>query len=88
MQLKQYFESFPRSCRRRIRQDLAAAHGVSEVTVRSWANGTRRHPCILEAIQLTEEITAGKVSRHDLRPEVFGPPGGGHHEQQRVAAGS
>ncbi len=54
------------------RQMIADAHGVSEVTVRAWANGTRRHPSSLMAIEITETVTGGKVSRYDLRPDIFG----------------
>ncbi len=54
------------------RQMIADAHGVSEVTVRAWANGTRNHPFRLKSITITESVTAGKVTRHDLRPDVFG----------------
>ena len=55
-----------------IRRKLARAHGVAEVTVRAWANGNRKHPCTLTAVQITELVTAGRVTRHDLRPDVFG----------------
>ena len=51
---------------------IAKSHGVTEVTVRSWANGSRRHPFIKEAIEMTERLTSGKVSRYDLRPDIFG----------------
>lgn len=55
-----------------IRRMIAIAHGVSEVTVRAWANGNRNHPYRLAAIETTEIITGGKVTRHDLRPDIFG----------------
>lgn len=72
MDLPQYIRSFPRSERMRIRNDIAEAHGVSEITVRSWANGIRKHPCSLVSVQITEQVTNLKVSRHDLRPDIFG----------------
>ncbi len=74
MELRKFIDSFPRRQRMGIRQMIADAHGVSEVTVRAWANGTRTHPCSLAAIEITESVTAGKVTRHDLRPDVFGHP--------------
>lgn len=74
MDLHSYIKSFPRRERAEIRTRLAMAHGVSEVTVRAWANATRRHPYTLTAIELTEELTDGKVTRHELRPEIFGTP--------------
>ncbi len=73
MKFKTFFLSIPRNQRARLCTSIAQAHGVAEVTVRSWINGLRNHPCRLQAIQLTEQLTDGKVTRHDLRPEVFGP---------------
>lgn len=72
MDLQTYIKSFPRDQRTTIRTRLAEAHGVSEVTVRAWANATRRHPYTLAAIEITEQITQGTVTRYDLRPEIFG----------------
>lgn len=74
MKLDAYINSFPESDRVKIRIAIAEAHGVSEITVRAWANGNRRHPYTLEAVQITEAITAGNVTRYDVRPEVFQPP--------------
>jgi DNA-binding transcriptional regulator YdaS (Cro superfamily) len=56
----------------KIRRQLAAVHGVSEVTIRSWANGVRKHPCTLEAVEATERFTENRVNRFDLRPDIFG----------------
>ncbi len=72
MDLQNYIKSFPRNRRTQIRNQLAQAHGVSEVTVRAWANQTRRHPYTLIAIEITERETGYQVTRHDLRPEIFG----------------
>lgn len=72
MDLQTYIKSFPRNQRTSIRTQLAQAHGVSEVTVRAWANLTRRHPYTLNAIMITERVTGNQVTRHDLRPEIFG----------------
>jgi len=72
MDLQTYIKSFPRNQRTTIRTQLADAHGVSEVTVRAWANLTRRHPYTLNAIKITERETGNLVTRHDLRPEIFG----------------
>jgi len=72
MDLRAYLNTYPRRQRAQIRRLLAAAHGLSEVTVRAWANGQRRHPCGIAAIEITETMTGGRVTRHDLRPDVFG----------------
>ena len=72
MDLQEYIDSFPRNERTSIRATIARAHGVTEVAVRSWANGTRRHPCTKATVEITERITAGKVTRQELRPDVFG----------------
>ncbi|MES9902588.1 MAG: YdaS family helix-turn-helix protein [Sedimenticola sp.] len=73
MDLSTYIKSYPRRERAGIRASLAKAQGVSEVTVRSWANGTRKHPCTLQAVEITEMLTEHKVTRFDLRPDIFGP---------------
>jgi len=72
MNLKAYFDAFPRGKRGQERRRFAELHKVSEVTVRSWANGTRRHPCSLDSVQRTEDFTGCQVTRHDLRPDIFG----------------
>ena len=72
MDLRSYINSFPRYERSKVRMALAEAHDVSEVTVRSWANGTRKHPYLLSAIETTERLTENRVTRFDLRPDVFG----------------
>lgn len=72
MDLLDYINRFPRYKRTLLRRKLAGVHGVSEVTVRSWANGTRKHPCMLKAIEITEAFTKYEVTRFDLRPEIFG----------------
>lgn len=72
MDLQEYINLFPRGQRVAVRTEIANSHGVSEVTIRSWANGSRRHPFVKEAIEMTERLTEGKVSRYDLRPDIFG----------------
>lgn len=75
MDLRAFINSFPRSRRMAVRRELASAHGVAESTVRSWANGNRNHPSRLTAIEITEAVTSGRVTRFDLRPDVFGRAG-------------
>ena len=72
MDLQKYINLFPRGQRVAVRMEIARFHGVTEVTVRSWANGSRRHPFTKEAIEITERLTKGKVSRYDLRSDIFG----------------
>ncbi len=88
MDLKEYFDTFPRGKRGNVRRRFAAAHKVSEVTVRSWANGTRRHPCSLDTIRITEIFTGFKVSRHHLRPDIFGPEDEGKGIQLKFLIGN
>lgn len=50
---------------------LASAIGVSQQMVWQWVNGRRPVPgtyCIA-----IEQAAAGKVTRYDLRPDIFGP---------------
>jgi len=72
MELREFIDSYPRQQRSSIRREIALAHSVSEVTVRAWANGNRKHPCTLKSVEITEHLTAGRVTRHDLRPDIFG----------------
>lgn len=72
MDLQEYLDFFPRSERAAVREAIARAHGVTEVTVRFWANGVRRHPCTKAAVEITEMVTKGSVTRYELRPDVFG----------------
>jgi len=51
---------------------LASAIGVHKVVVNQWVRGQRPIParwCIP-----IEAATGGEVTRHDLRPDVFGAP--------------
>jgi DNA-binding transcriptional regulator YdaS (Cro superfamily) len=72
LDLREFINSFPRGQRMNVRRRIARAHGVAEVTVRAWANGTRNHPFTLLSVHITESLTEGKVTRHDLRPDIFG----------------
>jgi len=89
MNLKAYFDAFPRGKRGQERRRFAELHQVSEVTVRSWANGVRRHPCNLDSVRKTEDFTAFQVTRYELRPDIFGSPdiisdmGRSHHSEAR-----
>ena len=81
MDLREYIDAFPREERMEIRSMIAYAHGVSEVTVRAWANGTRKHPCSMSALDITEAATGGRVTRQRLRPDIFGPEDGGEKKE-------
>jgi Putative antitoxin of bacterial toxin-antitoxin system, YdaS/YdaT len=54
---------------RRLREE----HGVvrDEETVRRWLNGTLQPAA--RWMRVIEAATEGKVSRHDMWPEIFGP---------------
>ena len=51
--------------------DLARILGVTPQAVNQWVQGTRPVPA--QHCLAIEQATAGSVSRHDLRPDVFGP---------------
>ncbi len=53
---------------------LARAVGVTPQAVQQWIS-TGRIPA--ERVIAVENATGGKVTRHDLRPDVFGPPPNG-----------
>lgn len=75
MTLNQWLEKFPAGKERvKARCELAAALAVSEVYVRSMANGHRRVPA--EIAPKIENFTDGAVSCRELRPDVFGESAG------------
>jgi DNA-binding transcriptional regulator YdaS (Cro superfamily) len=49
---------------------LARAIGVSPQAVQQWLEANR---VPAERVLAVESATDGKVTRHDLRPDVFGP---------------
>ena len=48
---------------------FAKALGVSEMRVSHW----KRRGAPAKAVIPIEEVTGGRVMRHDLRPDIFGP---------------
>jgi len=50
---------------------LAESLGVRPPTLHVWMNRTGRAPA--ERCIAIERATGGKVTRYDLRPDVFGP---------------
>lgn len=51
---------------------LANAIGCSQQYI-SWLLSDAKQISVEKALQV-EKVTGGKVSRHDLRPDVFGQP--------------
>jgi DNA-binding transcriptional regulator YdaS (Cro superfamily) len=51
---------------------LAGAMGCSQSKI-SWLLVTREEIALEDALAI-ERATGGAVSKHDLRPDVFGPP--------------
>lgn len=72
MQLGDWINKHPRDKRARIRRRLAKRLGVSEVYVRSMANGNR--PVQPEFAVPIETFTDGQVTRYESCPDVFGKP--------------
>lgn len=64
MDLKTYLEGCSQS-------DLAERLGVTQGAVWQWVNGKTRITAE-RAIEI-DLVTGGVVSRHELRPDVFGP---------------
>lgn len=64
---------------------LAKAIGVKQQHVWNWLN--RDGKPAAEHVLGIEKATEGRVTRYDLRPDVFGqPPGSGHEPEQGRAA--
>ena len=49
----------------------AAGSRAGQALVSQWEAGTVRIP--VERMAAIEQVTEGKVTRHDLRPDIFGP---------------
>lgn len=77
MDLNTYFKEKGR------RGELAASLGLSAAYLWQLASGwDERKPSPQLALRI-EEATGGDVTRHDLRPDIFGPPSS---DQGREAA--
>jgi DNA-binding transcriptional regulator YdaS (Cro superfamily) len=50
--------------------ELAEMVGTSKANISRWESGTRR--LTAEIAVLIDEKTGGRISRHDLRPDIFG----------------
>lgn len=70
MTLREYVHAYPRGKRIKARKIIAEALGVTEASVRSWENGTRNPTP--EKVLMIESLTEGQVSRHELRPDIYG----------------
>ena len=70
MTLTEYIQQIPRQARARFKEQIASELGVTSEAVRSWVNGTRRPR--VEYVLMLEEITKGKVTRKELRPDIYG----------------
>ena len=63
---------------------LADAVGVSKAFVNQWIKGER--PVPPERCRAIEAATDGKVTRYDLRPDIFGAaPPASNSDQQEAA---
>ncbi|MGP1677891.1 MAG: helix-turn-helix domain-containing protein [Burkholderiales bacterium] len=51
--------------------EMARRLGVTQGLVWQWLNG--RSPVTWERAKDIEALSNGRVSRHDLRPDIFGP---------------
>lgn len=85
MLLRDYLRGLPYGVRSHFREQMAREHGVSASLVRKWENDpapsdwpqekrraqVRKHPAALAAIEITERLTGGAVTRYDLRPECW-----------------
>lgn len=52
------------------RKLTAAGYRVRQAHIWKWLNRAKKLPA--EAVLPIEQVTEGAVSRHDLRPDIFG----------------
>lgn len=70
MTLVEYIRKFPGQAKARFRKQIAEKLGVTPEAVRCWETGVRR-PRVEYVLKL-EEITSGKVTRKEMRPDIYG----------------
>jgi DNA-binding transcriptional regulator YdaS (Cro superfamily) len=56
-----------------VRRDLAAACGTTPDYLWQIATGWRRRRASVDLVKRIEAATDSAVTRHDLRPDIFGP---------------
>ena len=67
MNIKKYLEVSGKT-----QSEFAAELGVTQGLVHQWIYGLTK--VIAERCAAIEFATGGKVTKHDLRPDIFGPP--------------
>jgi|TARA_Y100001951_G_C11280349_1_gene264919 hypothetical protein len=86
MHLGEYVRGLPRGDKQPFRLKMAEAHKCSVALIRKWENWPPpedwgkekvsqracKHPCDLESVLITEQLTENNVMRSDLRPEIWG----------------
>jgi DNA-binding transcriptional regulator YdaS (Cro superfamily) len=55
---------------RGLQRQIALTLGISPVLISQWSSGSRQVPA--ERCLAIEKATSGKVTRYDLRPDIFG----------------
>lgn len=62
----------PADFQRKLRED----HGIDldHETIRKWFKGDLQPGARLDLMEAIEAATDGRVTRHDQRPDVYGPP--------------
>lgn len=68
MDLQDYFSNVPHGEREKELSRVATEAGVSNSAIRHWMTGLRNVPA--NKVLMVESLTG--VSRHVLRPDVFG----------------
>lgn len=68
MKLKDWIDQFPRDARYAERDRIGRCLDVSEITVRSYANGNRPVPA--EQLIPLMDATEGQVTPDDMRPDL------------------
>ena len=73
MTLEHFIKEWPWGQRGRIRKAIGDVFGVKAGTVHFWATNRRNVP--VKYVKVIEKLTDGKVTRYDLRPDVFNEKG-------------
>jgi len=73
MTLQSYLAAYPAASQAWVLRAVGAEHRVPSATLLAWVQGRVSHPAHSTSIPITEASTLGRVSRHDLRPDRYGP---------------
>ena len=72
MDIKIYKDALNNAEKRRFRIGVMEKTGCKAPTSYQYVDGALPFPAKIEAVRFIEEFSKGQVTRHDVRPDVYG----------------